>query len=80
MKDGPSALVAAIEELRRDHIAVADAFYSCPKSATGCDDPAWSADECSCGADEHNARVDALVVRLTRSATPGLDLWWKERP
>lgn len=65
-----NALAGAIKALRRDHVTVADNFYSCPKSESGCDDPAWGPDECSCGADEHNARVDSLIAQLTGSDRP----------
>jgi hypothetical protein len=48
----------ALEEARRGHTVCADDFYSCPKSDEGLfQGPA----HCTCGADEHNAKIDAAL-------------------
>jgi len=56
----------------KSHYYCEDCFYSCPKAEDGCCDDD-SGDECRCGADEHNAKVDELLVEL-RSWLEGL-LW-----
>ena len=38
-----------------------DPWYSCPKAEDGSANPAWGKDECSCGVDEHNAKVMMLI-------------------
>jgi hypothetical protein len=37
-----------------------DQWYSCPKSPEGCQNPS-DGDDCTCGADEHNAAIDAAL-------------------
>lgn len=59
----PAVLVARLEELRRPHSVVDDCFYSCPKSGECCDDDR-DEDKCWCGADEHNAKIDALIADM----------------
>lgn len=58
-----------IEELgklaKRDHFWVdGDNWYSCPKAPEGCADDTKPKDECDCGADAHNAKVEALLSKL----------------
>lgn len=48
---------------RREHYYCEDSWYSCPKETDGCANDAMG-DECNCGADEHNAKVDALMQQL----------------
>lgn len=50
-----------LQALRRSHLVVeGDCWFSCPKSDGYCgDDPRT---KCYCGADEHNARIDALLA------------------
>lgn len=61
-----------IEELaslaRKQHYYCEDRWYSCPKEADGCANEA-AGEECDCGADEHNAEVDALMQQLIKSLT-----------
>ena len=45
---------------KRDHYYCEDSWYSCPKAEGGCADD-YQGDECNCGADAHNAKVDALL-------------------
>lgn len=59
-----------IEELaklaHRSHFWVdGDNWYSCPKAPDGCDDESKPKNVCDCGADEHNAKVDALLAQLS---------------
>jgi hypothetical protein len=50
-----------LESLRLTHHVCEDTWYSCPKSAEGCADDRQT--DCNCGADEQNARLDALLAR-----------------
>jgi len=43
-----------------------DSWYSCPKSKDGCANES-AGDECNCGTDEHNAKVDALADILYKN-------------
>jgi hypothetical protein len=50
---------------RRDHYTCEDTWYSCPQSEDGsANDNAGSA--CDCGAEEHNAKVDAIYAALAQ--------------
>lgn len=51
---------AALEEARIGHLSCDDGWYSCPKSTEGCLNPE-DGQNCTCGADEHNARIDAAL-------------------
>lgn len=51
----------------RTHFYCEDTWYSCPKHEAGCANDAYKKDECTCGADEHNAEVDALYTSLKDS-------------
>lgn len=70
MHQNATGLPASIEELRallleskREHyVCDGDCWFSCPKSGQNCNDDRDS-DECTCGADEWNAKVDALLNR-----------------
>lgn len=53
---------------RRRHYHCEDSWYSCPKATDGCANDAMG-DQCNCGADEHNAKVDALMQQLIKSLT-----------
>ena len=54
-------LVAKLKGLKISHVVVeGDCWYSCPKSGHCCNDPAGN--ECNCGADKHNARIDGLIA------------------
>ena len=53
----------ALIGLRRSHLLCNDAWYSCPMSIEGCADER-AGSECNCGADEHNAKVDAALRLL----------------
>jgi hypothetical protein len=46
---------------RREHYYCEDSWYSCPKAEGGCANDAEGG-ECNCGADKHNAKVDALLA------------------
>ena len=49
-----------LEQLRLSHRTCEDPWYSCPKSGDCCNDNA--ADECDCGADEHNKILDEILA------------------
>ena len=64
------ALLEGLNSLRRQHRYVEDCWYSCPKAADGCCND-LAGDECDCGADEHNARIDALCALVDRELLGG---------
>lgn len=55
-------LEQAIAALRQSHAICDDCWYSCPKSGECCNEGAG--DECNCGADALNAKVDAILRAL----------------
>jgi hypothetical protein len=55
-------LRAALSGLKRPHLSCEDCWYSCPKSEDGCCNDSIPKDECTCGADAHNARIDAALA------------------
>ena len=56
-------LLADLERLRRDHhVEEEDDFYSCPESH---DNPV---EDCNCGANDHNARLNGLIQRVKETA------------
>lgn len=56
-------LVATVERLRVPHLVVEDCWYSCPKSGESCNENAPE-DLCTCGADDHNGRVDEVLAAM----------------
>lgn len=54
-------ITAQLSDLKIRHHVCDDCWYSCPKSSEGCCDDSQS--YCNCGADEHNARVDAVAAQ-----------------
>jgi hypothetical protein len=57
------ALCAELAKLaRRNHYTCEDTWYSCPKSPDGCANDA-AGDECDCGADSHNDKIEELLSR-----------------
>jgi hypothetical protein len=60
------ALCAELAALaKRNHYYCEDSWHSCPKAEDGCADDS-QADQCNCGADAHNAKVDALLNALAQ--------------
>ncbi len=55
---------AQLEALRQQHLLVDDSWYSCPKAEGGCADDKIPEGVCWCGADKHNALVDAIIAEL----------------
>ena len=53
---------AALQAAKEAHLICEDCWYSCPKSGECCDDAA-DPELCKCGADEHNAAIDATLAR-----------------
>jgi hypothetical protein len=49
---------------RRKHYTCEDSWYNCPQSECGSANDNAGA-ECDCGADEHNAKVDAIWAALS---------------
>ena len=70
MKDIVAGLVRALEEARRPHVVVEDCWYSCPASGECCNDEAG--ERCDCGADAHNAAIDAAILRATTTSPHSL--------
>ena len=56
---------------RRKHYTCEDSWYSCPQSECGSANDNAGA-ECDCGADEHNAKVDAICAALSLPEPEGL--------
>jgi|SRR5208282_4906089 len=52
-------LDAALRAARISHHICEDCWYSCPLSSEGCCDERQI--ECNCGAEEHNAAIDAVL-------------------
>ena len=64
------ALCAELKKLAyRHHYTCEDSWYSCPKADGGSANISAGSD-CDCGADEHNARVDAICTALAALAQP----------
>jgi hypothetical protein len=40
-----------------------DSWYNCPKTPEGCPDDN-AGDECNCGADSHNQKIDNFILKL----------------
>lgn len=47
---------------KRKHYYCEDRWYSCPKAEDGCANDS-DGEDCNCGADIHNAKVEAIVAR-----------------
>lgn len=62
-RDDALVLVGGLDRLRRQHYECEDCWYSCPKSEDGCCDENRG-DDCTCGADTHNALIDVLVALI----------------
>jgi len=60
-----SALVAQLVKLayREHYNCDEDTWYGCPLSSSGCSNDAIP-HECNCGADAHNAEVNAIAMKL----------------
>ena len=60
-------LKSLVEELaqagKRSHHECEDSWYSCPKSPDGCSNES-EGEDCNCGADSCNARIDNLSCSL----------------
>ena len=65
MKDELASVREAMVKLYRKHDECEDCWYSCPKSADGCCNDAQG-DECNCGAEKHNAILDAIISSLSK--------------
>ena len=55
---------------RRKHYTCEDSWYNCPKSEDGSAND-YAGTECDCGADEHNAKVDAICAYLSQPEPEG---------
>ena len=70
-----SALVAQLVKLaHREHYNCdEDTWYGCPLSSSGCSNGAIP-HECNCGADAHNAAVNAIAMKLGLSPNTSIAL------
>jgi len=58
-------LISELHQLAlQTHYSCEDSWYSCPKSENGCYNDAYPDDECNCGADEHNKKVNELYEKI----------------
>ena len=55
--------IKALEALKINHDYCEDPWYSCPLAPEGCADER-KGPGCECGADAHNAKVDAIIKLL----------------
>lgn len=55
-------VIEELESLKVGHYICEDCWYSCPKSEDGCCDE--NADECNCGADYRNQKIDNIIAEL----------------
>ena len=62
LESSHAELLGEVDRLKklahRNHYYCEDGWYSCPKAEDGCYDE-HEGDDCNCGADEHNAEVEA---------------------
>jgi hypothetical protein len=54
-------LEKALREAKRPHYSCEDPWYSCPKHPEGTAND-FKGDECDCGADEFNAKIDSVLM------------------
>jgi hypothetical protein len=54
---------------KRAHYSCEDSWYSCPKAEGGCANDA-EGDECTCGADAHNAKISELLAAALAKPKP----------
>jgi len=55
-------LLLVCYKAKRGHDYCEDSWYSCPKAEDGCGNDA-EGDECNCGAEQWNARLDEVIAR-----------------
>lgn len=58
-------IINEILSLKVRHYECEDSWYSCPKSDYGCCDES-KGNECYCGADDKNAKIDIIVEELKK--------------
>lgn len=61
--DWVEGLIEALTAAKIAHYDCEDCWYSCPKSKDGCCDENQG-DECNCGANKHNAAIDAVLAAI----------------
>lgn len=52
------------EKAKIEHISCEDSWYSCPKSEGGSSNENYEEEECNCGADSHNKKIDQMFDEL----------------
>jgi len=65
MTDQRKLLSQLVELARRKHYTCEDTWYNCPQSEEGSANDCAGVD-CNCGADKHNAKVDAICAALAQ--------------
>lgn len=53
-----------LDALRRPHSVCDDSHYTCPQSPEAWVEAGVVRGKCDCGADTHNAKIDALIASL----------------
>ena len=63
---GSAALLQQLVKLaKQEHYnCEEDTWYGCPLSRDGCSNDHYPKDKCNCGADAHNAEVNAIAAQL----------------
>jgi len=56
-------IIEKIESLKRTHHYCEDSWYSCPKAEDGCSNE-LEGDECNCGAESYNKKLDKIIEEL----------------
>lgn len=63
LRETVKELIGTLSGLRRAHDNCEDCWYSCPLSADGCCNDGVDKSKCNCGADTHNAKIDAALSK-----------------
>ena len=61
------SILKELEGLKIEHYCCPDPYYSClqaPDPQRPNHIPSTDPDDCNCGANEHNAKVDAVIAKL----------------
>ena len=63
LRQAAQQALEVLEANRRSHLYCEDPWYSCPKHEDGCAND-LEGDECNCGADEANQKIDQAITAL----------------
>ena len=66
LRQAAQQALEALKASRRSHHYCEDTWYSCPKHEDGCANE-LDGDECNCGADEENEKIDKAITALKQA-------------